>query len=179
MTRPLSVIVAAFASLFPVAVVTQATPATIVLTLEGLQDNEPTGSYYNSDHGGFGSGPGPAYGFMLGLDSCSEVRRSPTLALTARELRRHRYPWQLRHLLRELRSAPTVCPWSPVGVTLGGTAECVDRDVICGTGKHDNITLGSSGPGVTPEPGTIILFGSGLLALGAAFRRRKETIATA
>jgi len=41
--------------------------------------------------------------------------------------------------------------------------------------KGDSFTLNDSSLGATPEPTTMLLMGSGLLALGAALRRRKGT----
>jgi PEP-CTERM motif len=67
------------------------------------------------------------------------------------------------------------CPWVPIGVSFGGTAESA---VFSGSADYiafDNITLGSSSPSITPEPGTLLLFSSGLLAVGAFLRRRKVT----
>ena len=46
---------------------------TVVLTFEGLQNNEPVGSYYNGGLGGFGSGPGPNYGITFGPDSLALI----------------------------------------------------------------------------------------------------------
>lgn len=67
------------------------------------------------------------------------------------------------------------CPWFPVGVSFSGTAESV---IFSGSANYigfDNITLGASTPvGVVPEPGTLTLFGSGLLGLIKLVRRRKS-----
>lgn len=69
------------------------------------------------------------------------------------------------------------CPWSPVGVAFGGTAESV---IFTGTANYigfDNITLGADIPcaGTScPEPASIAVLGAGLLGLGATTRRRRS-----
>jgi hypothetical protein len=73
--------------------VSLATAGPIVLTFEGLQDNEPVANYYNGGTGGFGSGPGPNYGITFGSDSLAIISGanggsgnfsgSPTMPTTA------------------------------------------------------------------------------------------------
>jgi hypothetical protein len=63
------------------------------------------------------------------------------------------------------------CAWSAIGVNFSGVAESVNFSGTANQIGFDNITLGSSNPG-TPEPGTLVLFGSGLLGLGGVIRRR-------
>jgi hypothetical protein len=67
------------------------------------------------------------------------------------------------------------CPWFPVGVSFDGTAESV---IFSGSANYiafDNITLGASTPvGVTPEPATLALFGSGVLGVVGLVRRRRK-----
>jgi hypothetical protein len=61
--------------------------------------------------------------------------------------------------------------WTPIGVTFSGTAESA---VFAGTANYiafSNVTLGSANPG-TPEPGTLIMFGSGVLGLAGVIRRK-------
>jgi hypothetical protein len=53
-----------------------ASAGTIVLTFEGLADNEPIGSYYAGGFGGDGSGPGPNYGITFGSDSLALIESS-------------------------------------------------------------------------------------------------------
>jgi hypothetical protein len=57
-----------------VAVLTlTATAGTVVLTFEGLQDQEPVLNYYNGGTGGLGSGPGPSDGITFGSDSLAVI----------------------------------------------------------------------------------------------------------
>jgi hypothetical protein len=53
--------------------VSLARAGTVVLTFEGLQNQEPIMSYYNGGLGGFGSGPGPSYGITFGADSLAII----------------------------------------------------------------------------------------------------------
>jgi len=46
-----------------------ATAGTVVLTFEGLQDEEPVANYYNGGLGGLGSGPGPSDGITFGTNA--------------------------------------------------------------------------------------------------------------
>jgi hypothetical protein len=65
------------------------------------------------------------------------------------------------------------CNWSAVGATFSGTAESVKFGGMAGDDAFDSITLGASSPGsVTPEPGSFVLFGSGLLGLVGVVRRK-------
>ncbi len=61
--------------------------------------------------------------------------------------------------------------WVPIGVSFGGTAESA---VFSGSANYigfADITLGSPNPG-TPEPSTLIMFGSGVLGLAGVIRRK-------
>ena len=65
------------------------------------------------------------------------------------------------------------CPWFPVGVTFSGTAMSVDFSGTANQIGFDDVTLGSGipTPGV-PEPGTLVMFGSGALGLAGLLRRK-------
>ncbi|SRR5260370_29643595 len=67
-------------------------------------------------------------------------------------------------------TTPTFCNWDPIGVTFSGTAESVV--FFGGIAIFDDITLNSSTPGTTPEPGTLVQMGSGLIGLVGALRRK-------
>jgi hypothetical protein len=64
--------------------------------------------------------------------------------------------------------------WDPVGVNFLGTALSVDFGGTVNQIGFDNITLGSEIPGGAPipEPGTLLLMGSGLGAAALARRRQ-------
>lgn len=53
--------------------VVAAQAGTIVLTFEGLKDEETVLNYYNGGFGGSGSGPGPNYGITFGSDSLALI----------------------------------------------------------------------------------------------------------
>ncbi len=64
--------------------------------------------------------------------------------------------------------------WKPVGVSFSGVAKSVSFSGSANFIGFDNITLGSATPGgVIPEPGSVVLFASGLGAALTALRRRK------
>jgi hypothetical protein len=65
---------------------------------------------------------------------------------------------------------PTFCHWDPIGVSFSGTAESVNFGGSANQVVFDNITLNSSTPGTTPEPGTLVQMGSGLIGLAGALR---------
>jgi hypothetical protein len=56
-----------------VLAVPSARAGTIVLTFEGLQDQEQVLNYYNGGFGGNGSGPGPNFGITFGPDSLAII----------------------------------------------------------------------------------------------------------
>jgi PEP-CTERM motif len=56
-----------------VLAVASARAGTIVLTFEGLQDEEQVLNYYNGGFGGNGSGPGPNFGITFGPDSLAII----------------------------------------------------------------------------------------------------------
>jgi len=62
------------------------------------------------------------------------------------------------------------CPWLPAGVSFSGTAYSVDFSGTANYVGFDNVTLGSSVP--SPEPGTLVMFGSGALGLAGPLRRK-------
>jgi PEP-CTERM motif len=63
------------------------------------------------------------------------------------------------------------CPFYPVGVTFSGTAQSIDFGGVANQIVFDDVTFGSSTPGV-PEPGTLVMFGSGILGLAGLVRRK-------
>ena len=63
------------------------------------------------------------------------------------------------------------CPWFPIGVTFSGTAYSVNFSGTANYIGFDQVTLGSEIPG-TPEPGTLALFGSGVIGVMGLLRRK-------
>ncbi|HET7560761.1 MAG TPA: PEP-CTERM sorting domain-containing protein [Rhodanobacteraceae bacterium] len=71
------------------------------------------------------------------------------------------------------------CNWDPIGVLFAGIAHSVDFGGTANYVAFDNITLGSDIPGngstPVPEPGTLAMFGLGLLLVGgAAWKKRRR-----
>jgi len=62
------------------------------------------------------------------------------------------------------------CPWDPIGVAFSGTAMSVNFSGTANQIGFDNVTLGSASP--VPEPGTLVMFGSGVVGLGSLLRRK-------
>jgi PEP-CTERM motif len=199
---------------------------TIVLTFEGLQNNEQVLNYYNGGLGGNGSGPGPNYGIVFGSDSLAIISEAaggtgnfdgapsmPTVlyflsgpgdvmnvaaGFTTGFSFFYSSPFATGSVTvysglndtgtvlasLSLPSTPNgttfgppcsglynYCPWIPVGVSFSGTAMSVDFSGTANFIAFDNVTLGSSTPG-TPEPGTLVMFGSGVVGLAGLLRRR-------
>ena len=63
------------------------------------------------------------------------------------------------------------CPFVPVGVTFAGTAMSIDFGGVANQIVFDDVTFGSSTPGV-PEPGTLLMLGSGIVGLAGVIRRK-------
>src|SRR5271157_3431760 len=201
--------------------------ATIVLTFEGLQNNQQVLNYYNGGLGGNGSGPGPNYGITFGSDALAIVSQTaggggnfdgaPSMPTALSFLSGpgdimnvsagfttgfsffYSSPFftgsatvysGLNGTGAVLGTMPLAitpdgtsfgapcsgnydyCPWVAAGGTFSGTAHSVD---FSGTANHigfDNVTLGSSTPVVLPEPGTLVMFGSGALGLAGLLRRK-------
>ena len=65
------------------------------------------------------------------------------------------------------------CNWDPIGVAFGGTALSVNFSGGANFIAFDDVTLGSTTPGAVPEPGSLLLLGTGLVGLGRAWRKRR------
>jgi PEP-CTERM motif len=65
------------------------------------------------------------------------------------------------------------CPFVPIGVTFSGTAHSIVFGGVANQVVMDDVTFGSSSPGV-PEPATWATMLTGLAAAGAMLRRRRS-----
>lgn len=63
------------------------------------------------------------------------------------------------------------CPFFPIGVAFGGTAQSIEFVGVANQIVFDDVTFGSVTPGV-PEPSTLLLFGTGLVGAAGAIRRK-------
>lgn len=67
------------------------------------------------------------------------------------------------------------CPFSPIGVAFGGTAQSIVFGGVANQIVFDDVTFGASSPGV-PEAATWALMLMGVAAAGGALRRRRSTL---
>lgn len=63
------------------------------------------------------------------------------------------------------------CPFVPFGVSFAGTAQSIDFGGVANQIVFDDVTFGSATPGV-PEPGTLVMFGSGIAGVAGILRRK-------
>jgi len=196
-----------------------ATAGTVVLTFEGLGNEEEVLSYFSGSTGSLGSGPGPNYGItftsngevFLSADSDFAGNPSGDAAFTfisdpgtmdvvggfttgfsfyysaisaPGTISIYAGPDGTGALLASFSPPETpseagsgvcssgdlYCPFFPDGVSFPGTAESV---VFTGVIALDDITLGSSTPGI-PEPPAFSLLGLGLASLLVISRRRRK-----
>lgn len=64
------------------------------------------------------------------------------------------------------------CPFFPIGVSFSGTAQSINFGGVANQIVFDDVTFGSATPGNTPEPGTLVMFGSGVIGLAGMLRRK-------
>lgn len=63
------------------------------------------------------------------------------------------------------------CPFYPVGVSFAGIAQSIDFGGVANQIVFDDVTFGSVIPGV-PEPGTLLMLGSGIVGVAGMLRRK-------
>jgi len=203
--------------------------AQVVLTFDGLQDQEQVLNYYNGGFGSLGSGPGPDYGVTFGYDAFtsingqnggtgnfagnpsgdsilvflginaimndpggfttgfsfyySAISESGTINIysgindTGSLLQTITVPLTPSEVGSNPACADPVepfCPFFPLGVTFSGIARSVDFSQTVNKIGFDNVTLGSSTAGGSPEPVTSSLLGLGLTCLVVIGRVRKK-----
>ncbi len=68
------------------------------------------------------------------------------------------------------------CPFFPIGVAFSGTAESIEFSGVANEIVFDDVTFGSSTPGV-PEPAAWATMLAGLAGAGAMIRRRRSLAA--
>ena len=69
------------------------------------------------------------------------------------------------------------CPFSPAGINFSGTARSISFGGVANQIVFDDVTFGSSAPGVpaVPEPATWAMMLVGFGGMGVALRRRRKT----
>lgn len=68
------------------------------------------------------------------------------------------------------------CNWSVGSISFAGIAKSIDFGGSANRVAYDNITFGSTTPGVVPEPASWAMLIAGFGLVGAAMRRRKALI---
>jgi len=66
------------------------------------------------------------------------------------------------------------CHWDPIGVAFAGIAKSVNFGGAANRVAFDNITVGAAHPVIMPEPASMILVGTGVLAAGLRRRFAKK-----
>jgi hypothetical protein len=208
-----------------VVIITSGIANAVVLTFEGLTNEEEVLNYYNGGYGRYsfgycpyGSGPGANYGvsfspnalaliserfggdgnfsgnpsgdtvlyFLNGTGDIMNVAAGFNNGFSFYYADQIGFTGTVKvfsglngtgALLASLLLPSTPNPytvWNPIGVSFLGTAKSVDFGGTANYIAFDDITLGSKIPDndPIPEPGTMALFGAGLLGLAIYSKRR-------
>ena len=165
------------------------------VTFDGLQNGEPVLTFYDGGFGGFGSGPGPAFGvsFTAGLTADSTVIAfGPSALVQAPVTMNLDSAWSSnvsfyftgtgsvsfysgKDATGTLLASASLANALPFGFPSGGSPgsfqSAVFSPATSGSLRVDSISFGFL---VVPEPSTGILLGAGIL-VGLCIRLRQGT----
>lgn len=149
-------------------------PGTALVFFTDPTDPAPQPAYFNVA-GGFTGGLGLFYSapgmpgtvrIFSGLDATGTLLGTVALSMT---------PNGAVTLNCPNNPGSFFCPMVAGGTSFAGVAHSVDFGAVTNDFVFDNVTLGAAAPALLPEPSGVALTVTGLLAIGAASRRRRAT----